>query len=56
MSHNGMENSDEDAVRIEEAGSVAKYLKEFQRLWDESDPLQQADLDQAIWLRERNRR
>ena len=56
MTHNGMETSDENVVRIEEAGVVAKYLKEWQRLWDLSEPLQQEDLDRAIWLREKNKR
>ena len=56
MTHNGMEHSDEDAMRIEDAGVVAKYLKQFQTMWDASEPLRQEDLDQAIGLRERNKR
>ena len=51
MTHNGMENSDEDAMRIEDAEVAAKYLKQFQEVWDNSEPLQQEDLDRAIQLR-----
>ena len=52
MTHNGMEVSDENLVRIEEAEEVAKFLAYYERLWGQSEILQQHDLDQAIQLRE----
>ena len=53
MTHNGMEVSDENLVRIEDAEEVAKHQERFEELWDESEILRQGDLDRALKLREK---
>ena len=53
MTHNGLELSDENLVRIEEAEEVTKHLERYERLWDRSEILRQGDLDRALKLREK---
>ena len=53
MTHNGLENSDENLVRIEEAEEVAKYQERYERLWDQSEILRHGDLERALQLREK---
>ena len=53
MTHNGLEVSDENLVRIEEAEGVAKHLERYEELWDRSEILRQSDLDRALKLREK---
>ena len=52
MTHNGLEVSEENLVRIEEAEGVAKHLEQFDDLWSRSEILRQGDLDWALQLRE----
>ena len=56
MTHNGLEVSDENLVRIEEAEGVAKHLEHYEELWDRSEILRPGDLDQALKLREEKKR
>ena len=51
MTHNGLECSDENLVRIEEAEEVAKHQERYERLWSQSEILRQGDLDEALQLR-----
>ena len=51
MTHNGLECSDENLVRIEEAEEVAKHQEHYERLWNQSEILRQGDLDEALRLR-----
>ena len=53
MTHNGLENSDENLVRIEEAEEVAKYQERYEKLWNQSEILRHGDLEQALKLREK---
>ena len=53
LTHNGLESSDENLVRIEEAEEVIKHLKCYEGLWDQSEILRLSDLEQALQLRER---
>ena len=53
MTHNGLERSDENLVRIEEADEVAKHQKYYERLWDQSEILRDGDLERALQLREK---
>ena len=53
MTHNGLENSDENLVRIEEPGEVAKHQERYEKLWNQSEILRHGDLEQALKLREK---
>ena len=53
MTHNGLERSDENLVRIEEAEEVAKHLEQYERLWNQSEILRYSDLERALQLREK---
>ena len=51
LTHNGLECSDENLVRIEGAEEIAKHQEHYERLWNQSEILRQGDLDEALRLR-----